>query len=115
MNLERTQQLITGVGLVIGEEAHDGNAAARQLVADARSRLPEHAQPRWMTLALTLPAPDPQWLDSFSTALAEIAADDSLILIGGDTTRGPHSLALYLHATVSDAAPGETREGRQPS
>tara|TARA_A100001037_G_scaffold121531_1_gene110673 strand:+ start:547 stop:894 length:348 start_codon:yes stop_codon:yes gene_type:complete len=115
VNLERTEQLVTGVGLVIGEEACDGNAAARQLVADARSRLPERAQPQWMTLALTLPTPDPQWLDSFSRALAEIAAEDNLILIGGDTTRGPHSLALYLHATVPDAAPGEAREGRQPS
>jgi thiamine-monophosphate kinase len=46
------------------------------------------ARPRWMTLSLTLPAADPDWLQAFATGLYEAAAEHDVALVGGDTTRG---------------------------
>jgi len=62
-----------------------------------------------MTLALTLPSPDDRWLGAFAAALAECAAQDDVSLVGGDTSRGPRSLALFLHGTTPEThipAPG---------
>jgi len=47
------------------------------------------AKPRWMSLALTLPDPGEQWLESFASGLFDAADAFGVALIGGDTTRGP--------------------------
>jgi thiamine-monophosphate kinase len=44
------------------------------------------ARPRWMTLALTIPRADEQWLGEFAAGLTEAAGE--VALVGGDTTRG---------------------------
>jgi len=44
------------------------------------------ARPRWMTLALTIPRADEQWLSGFSAGLGQAAGE--VALVGGDTTRG---------------------------
>lgn len=46
------------------------------------------ARPRWMTLSLTMPDADPDWLQAFSRGLCEAAAEHSVALVGGDTTTG---------------------------
>ena len=46
------------------------------------------ARPRWMTLSLTIPAADPDWLERFATGLHQAAAEHGVVLIGGDTTHG---------------------------
>lgn len=43
---------------------------------------------RWMTLALTLPEADAEWLDDFACGLFAAAETFDLDLVGGDTTRG---------------------------
>jgi len=58
------------------------------------------AQPRWASLALTLPAADDEWLEAFSAGLFELAEQHAVQLIGGDTTRGPLTLSLTLHGVV---------------
>ena len=45
------------------------------------------ADPRWMTLALSLPDADPVWLDGFASGLFAAAAAHGVVLVGGDTTR----------------------------
>lgn len=52
------------------------------------------ATPRWVSLALTLPAVDPNWLGQFSTGLFEILEPHQVALIGGDTTKGPLSISV---------------------
>ena len=47
------------------------------------------ATPRWMTLGLTLPHADEEWLRHFSEGLFAVADEFDVSLIGGDTTRGP--------------------------
>jgi thiamine-monophosphate kinase len=88
------------------------------------------AQPRWMTLALSMPEAHPEWLEAFSEGLLAAAAEYELILVGGDTTRAPQVVVtiqvygevepggavqrngartgdiLYVTGTLGDAAAG---------
>jgi thiamine-monophosphate kinase len=62
------------------------------------------AEPRWMTLALTLVDADPEWLNEFATGLYEAADDWGVVLVGGDTTKGEQ---LVCSVQMSgDLAPG---------
>jgi len=45
-------------------------------------------RPRWMTLALTLPAVDKEWLQRFAEGLHVAAREFNVTLVGGDTTMG---------------------------
>ncbi|MBT0721553.1 thiamine-phosphate kinase [Rosenbergiella collisarenosi] len=58
------------------------------------------ADPAWLTLAISLPHIDHQWLQAFSDALFEQLDYYHMQLIGGDTTRGPLSMTLGIHGVV---------------
>lgn len=59
------------------------------------------AVPRWITLALALPAVDETWLAGFSRGFRDCCEVYCVDWIGGDTTRGP----LNLCATVFGEVP----------
>ncbi|MBX2808198.1 MAG: thiamine-phosphate kinase [Cellvibrionaceae bacterium] len=59
------------------------------------------AQPRWLTLGLTMPAADRQWLSPFSQTLLALCADYGCDLVGGDTTAGPLTITVQVHGVVS--------------
>ncbi|HUP90738.1 MAG TPA: thiamine-phosphate kinase [Solimonas sp.] len=73
------------------------------------------AEPRWFTLALTLPSADAEWLRGFAGGLGELAALHRVTLIGGDTTRGRLSITITAMGVVpkgqalrrSGARPGD--------
>jgi thiamine-monophosphate kinase len=71
------------------------------------------ATPAWLTLALTLPESDPDWLQPFSQGLGQSMQRYGLSLVGGDTSRGHRTLSLQVHGFVP---PGQalTRRGAQP-
>ncbi|MFZ3184778.1 MAG: thiamine-phosphate kinase [Pseudomonas sp.] len=58
------------------------------------------ATPLAFTLALTLPAATPEWLQGFAGGLNHMAQGCGLALIGGDTTRGPLSLTVTVFGRV---------------
>ena len=58
------------------------------------------AEPRWCTLALTLPEPDELWLDGFSRGLFELAERHGVSLVGGDLTRGPLTITVQLMGRI---------------
>jgi thiamine-monophosphate kinase len=62
------------------------------------------AEPRWMTLALTLVDADPDWLDEFAAGLYEAADEWGVVLVGGDTTKGAQ-FVVSIQMT-GDLAPG---------
>ena len=62
------------------------------------------ARPRWLSLSLTLPGYDADWLSRFAAAFNDLAGRHSLILIGGDLSRGPLSVTVQIH--------GEAPRGR---
>lgn len=56
------------------------------------------ARARWMTLALTLPHIDQEWLKKFSNGLRFAAQKYGVSLIGGDTTKG-QKISLTINIT----------------
>ncbi len=58
------------------------------------------AQPAWGTLSLSLPQGDPGFVDAFFDGFFALAALHDFALVGGDTTRGPLSIALTAHGLV---------------
>lgn len=52
------------------------------------------AEPRWFTLALSLPTVDAHWLQEFCRGLKTLADLFKIALVGGDTTRGTLSLTI---------------------
>ncbi|WP_374013125.1 thiamine-phosphate kinase [Pseudoxanthomonas koreensis] len=58
------------------------------------------ARPAWCTLSLSLPGDDPAWLDAFLDGFLELASIHRIALVGGDTTRGPRSIAVTALGVV---------------
>lgn len=56
--------------------------------------------PCWMTLALTLPQLNQQWLNRYAMGLNAALQPFNIALIGGDTTHGPLSMTLTIHGLV---------------
>mgnify|MGYP001825239825 CR=1 FL=1 len=61
------------------------------------------AEPAWVTLALTLPTADRDWLRAFVTGFSALAAQHGVQLVGGDTTRGPLSITVQVIGFVDPA------------
>jgi thiamine-monophosphate kinase len=61
------------------------------------------AQPRGYTLALALPEADDPWLHAFAQGLHRLADQVGCELVGGDTTRGPHTFAITAWGEVPTA------------
>ena len=58
------------------------------------------AQPAWGTLSLSLPQGAPGFVDAFFDGFFALAAQHGFALVGGDTTRGPLSIAITAHGLV---------------
>jgi thiamine-monophosphate kinase len=58
------------------------------------------AQARWVTLALTLPDADQEWLQAFSSGFHALLQASQVALVGGDTTRGPLSITVTAMGVV---------------
>jgi thiamine-monophosphate kinase len=73
------------------------------------------AQPLWASLGLSIPTIDSAWLSEFAAGFFALADRYGVELIGGDTVKGPLSLAVTVQGVVSPgnalmrsgAAPGE--------
>lgn len=62
------------------------------------------AKPSWLSLAITLPEVNDDWLAEFSLGVFELCEYYNVQLIGGDTTQGPLSITI--------TAQGLTPEGK---
>jgi len=58
------------------------------------------AEPTWVSVALTLPSVDVEWLEEFTEGMHEIAEYFNVQIIGGDTTQGPLSITICAKGTV---------------
>ena len=86
------------LSLAPGESAGDGAAFARALARSALNRLAaQGAAPAWVTLGLTVPLADSEWLTAFSATLCSAIEPHGAVLVGGDTTRGPTTATLVVH------------------
>ena len=71
------------------------------------------AQPAWCTLSLSLPGDDTAWLDAFLDGFLGLADTHAVALVGGDTTRGPLSIAVTAMGWV-EAGAALRRDGARP-
>ena len=60
------------------------------------------ATPRWATLAIALPEADEGWLAAFARGFFALADRFAVDLIGGDTTRGPLTMAITILGEVPE-------------
>ena len=58
------------------------------------------AEPAWCTLSLSLPQSDPAWIEGFLDGFLDLAEQHGIALVGGDTTRGPLSIAVTAMGLV---------------
>jgi thiamine-monophosphate kinase len=66
------------------------------------------ATPRWVTLALGLPAAEPDWLGEFAAGFHALAERYGVDLIGGDTTRA--ELRTICITAIGEVPPGMALE-----
>ena len=62
------------------------------------------ASPAWCTLSLSLPQVDSAWTDAFLDGFLALADLHGISLVGGDTTRGPLSIAVTAMGLVETGA-----------
>ena len=61
------------------------------------------AQPRWFTLSLSLPSVDIRWLTDFAEGLFTLADRFGIVLVGGDTVRGPLAVTVTAMGSVPES------------
>lgn len=71
-------------------------------------------RPRWMTLALTLPAADDRWLAPFADGLFEAAERYGVALVGGDLTHGGQTVVSVQITGEVDPEHRLERSGARP-
>lgn len=87
-------------GVHFPAQSNAGNIAYRAVAAAASDLAAMGAAPLGMTLALSLPQADVDWLQSLRSGLQAAVADFGLPLLGGDTVRGALQLSVTVLGTV---------------
>lgn len=90
--------LVEGVHFPVDTPAHA--IGYKALAVNLSDLAAMGADPRWFTLALTLPAVNQAWLEEFTRGLRELATEHQIFLIGGDTTRGSLSITIQVMGTA---------------
>ncbi len=105
LTVPQGRQLAVSIDTLIGGSHFPKNAdpeliAERALRVSISDLAAMGADPMWMTLAITLPSAESQWLAGFSRGLFRSAEEFNISLVGGDTTRGPLAVTLQVHGSV---------------
>ncbi|GLX77567.1 thiamine-monophosphate kinase [Thalassotalea insulae] len=58
------------------------------------------AEPCWISVALTIPEADEDWVGEFCQGMFELCEYYNVQLVGGDTTQGPLSITITAQGTV---------------
>lgn len=111
--LVSSDTLVEGVHFLNAWDAYD--IACKAVMVNVSDIAAMGGTPCWLTLALTLPKFDKNWLQRFSQGLSDSLSLYNIALIGGDTTHGPLSMTLTIHGLIptgkalrrNGAAPGD--------
>lgn len=106
-----TDTLVEGVHFL--RDIHPADLGYKALAVNLSDLAAMGADPAWLTLALTLPDIDEEWIAAFSDSLFESLDYYDMQLIGGDTTRGPRSITLGIHGLIP-AGKALKRSGARP-
>mgnify|MGYP001037268287 CR=1 FL=1 len=108
-----TDTLVSGIHFV--SETTPCDIAHKALAVNLSDLAAMGATPAWVSLALTLPDTNDDWLSEFADSFARLCEYYSINLIGGDTTQGPLSITITAQGFVppesvikrSEARPGD--------
>ncbi|MBC7574426.1 MAG: thiamine-phosphate kinase [Herminiimonas sp.] len=97
-----TDMLVEGRHFLAGADAEA--LGHKSLAVNLSDLAAMGASPIGFTLALSLPAADPDWLAGFSKGLLALADLHGCSLIGGDTTRGPRNICITVFGELPAGA-----------
>lgn len=108
-----TDTLVAGVHFL--KDAPAKSIAYKTVAVNLSDLAAMGAEPAWISLSLSLPDANEQWLTDFVEGLHEITQYYSVQLIGGDTVKGPMSMTITAQGfippgselTRSNAKPGD--------
>ena len=108
VKLPQNTQLVVSTDTLVANRHFDDLATARQighksLAVNLSDLAAMGATPRWITLNLTLPEIDMEWMKSFISGFIDLADKYKVNLIGGDTTQGPLSISVTVFGEVEDS------------
>ena len=89
-----TDTLISGVHFP--ETTNPYDVGYKSLAVNLSDLAAMGADPAWVTLSLTLPEINPDWLQHFTYGFFALINQFKLQLIGGDLTRGPLSVTVQV-------------------
>lgn len=89
-----TDTLVSGVHFLPEWDPYD--IACRSVMVNVSDMAAMAAEPCWITLALTLPELNQQWLKGFAQGLNTSLNQFNIDLIGGDTTQGPLAITITI-------------------
>jgi len=93
-----TDTLISGVHFPKNTSAED--VGYKALAVNLSDIAAMGAEPAWMSLALTLPDENHDWLAAFVKGFSNLAIQYNVQLIGGDTTKGPLSITVQIYGFI---------------
>ena len=121
INISQDEELVVSIDTLVDgvhflKNTSPKDIANKSLLVNLSDIAAMGASPRWITLSLTLPENNSDWLKEFSKQFNSLLADYSLALIGGDLTKGPLSITIQAHGVVpkgkflrrSRAKPGDS-------
>jgi len=81
-------------------DSEPANITAQRLLQQAiRTIEALGTEPKWMTLSLSFDHLVTHWLEDFCKGLGQLMLQHNIQLIGGDSTRAPETLRLFLMGT----------------
>lgn len=98
-------QLVTSVDTLLEDVHFPSNFSPKDLASRAVAVCVSDlaamgAQPKWLTLAISLPAIDKLWLQEFSQSLHKHCSKYGMQLVGGDTVKGNLALSINVMGVV---------------
>tara|TARA_R110001599_G_scaffold15550_12_gene64961 strand:+ start:3095 stop:4093 length:999 start_codon:yes stop_codon:yes gene_type:complete len=106
-----TDTLISGVHFL--PDASPKAIAQKAIAVNLSDLAAMGAEPAWLSLSLSLPNVDEQWLQAFSDGFKELTEYYSVQLIGGDTVQGPLAITITAQGFVT-ADQALKRSGAKP-
>jgi thiamine-monophosphate kinase len=103
--------LVAGIHFL--EKTSPEDIAFKSLAVNLSDIAAMGASPRWISLSLTMPDKDLDWIEKFSSSFNELAAEHSLVLIGGDLTKGPLSITVQIQG-INPKGKSLRRSGANP-
>lgn len=106
-----TDTLVAGVHF---PESTSARAIGHKVVAVSLSDLAAMgAEPCWISLAITMPEVDADWVSDFCSGIFELCEYYNVQLVGGDTTQGPLSVTVTAQGMTPEGK-FLTRHGAKP-